>query len=146
LETGFEEQLLHEGIADLDSRTFFGRRLVEFRRGHRRAMNSVAAGLGADVVDGVADAARLAFDDRIVPREAETKDVHQRIASVGLVEHAPAADRRNADAVAVAADARDDAPQNPPRARIVDWAESQRVEKRNRPRAHREDVADDAAD
>ena len=65
---------------------------------------------------------------------------------VALVERDLAADRRDADAVAVAADAGDDAGEDAARLRGVERAEAQRVEQRNRPRAHREDVADDAAD
>ena len=65
---------------------------------------------------------------------------------VHLVEDDLAADGRNADAVAVAADAGDDAFENATRQRRVERSESQRVQQRDRPRAHREDVADDAAD
>ena len=57
-----------------------------------------------------------------------------------------AADGRNADAVAVAGDAGDDAFEQPARAGRVERSEPQRVQQRDRPRAHREDVADDAAD
>ena len=52
----------------------------------------------------------------------------------------------NADAVAVAADAGDHAFEDPARQRRVERSEAQRVQQRDRPRAHREDVADDAAD
>ena len=65
---------------------------------------------------------------------------------VALVERDLAADRRNADAVAVAGDAGDDACECPPHERIVERPEPQRVQQRDGPRAHREDVADDAAD
>ena len=83
--------------------------LVELGRRHRRAMDAVAAGLGADVVDGVAFPARGALDDVGMLRDAEAEDVDERVAAVRLVEGDFAADRRNADAVAVAADAGDDA-------------------------------------
>ena len=63
LEARLEQQLLHERIADLHGRALLGRFVVELRRRHRRAMDAVAAGFGADVVDGVADAGRDAFDD-----------------------------------------------------------------------------------
>ena len=58
LEARLEQQLLHERIADLHGRPLLGRLLVELRRRHRRAVDAVAAGLGADVVDRVADAGR----------------------------------------------------------------------------------------
>ena len=50
LETGLEEQLLHERIADLHRRALLRELVVELRRRHRRAVNPVAARLGADVV------------------------------------------------------------------------------------------------
>ena len=64
-----------------------------------------------------------------------------------------AADGRDAEAVAVAADAGDDAVEQVPVARCdsgcrvrLQRAEAQRIEQGDRPRAHREDVAHDAAD
>ena len=67
--------------------------------------------------------------------------VHERVARVGLVEGALAADVRDADAVAVVADPRDRALEMP-----VGLAEAQAVEQRDRPGAHRDDVAQDPAD
>src|SRR4029079_7887370 len=49
------------------------------------------------------------------------------------------------DAVAVRADAADDATDETPRAWLVRCAEAERVQQRDGPRAHREDVAEDAA-
>ena len=63
LEARLEQQLLHERIADLHGRPLLGRLVVELRRRHRRAVDAVAPGLGADVVDGVADARGDALDD-----------------------------------------------------------------------------------
>ena len=57
-----------------------------------------------------------------------------------------AGDGRNADAVAVVADALHDAGEQVAHARRVERAEAQRVEHRDRARAHREDVAQNAAD
>ena len=82
LEAGLEQQLLHERIADLHGRALLRRLLVELGRRHRRAVDAVAARLGADVVDGIADAARAALDERIVPGDAEAEHVHERIAAV----------------------------------------------------------------
>ena len=146
LEAGLEQQLLHERIADLHRRALLRRLLVELGRRHRRAVDAVAAGLRADVVDGVADAGRDALDDVRRLRDAEAEHVDQRIARVRRLEHDFAADRRDADAVAVAGDAGDHAFEEAARAGRVEGAEAQRVQQRDRPRAHREDVADDAAD
>ena len=149
LEARLEQQLLHERIADLHGRPLLGRLLVELRRRHRRAVDAVAAGLGADVVDRVADAGGAALHERVRVDDAEAEHVDERIAGVRIVERDLAADGRNADAVAVAGDAGDDAFDDAARPRAVgavQRAEAQRVHQRDRPRAHREDVADDAAD
>ena len=79
LEAGLEQELLHEGIADLYSGALLRRFFVELRRRHRGAVNAVAAGLRADVVHGVADAGRHALDDVGRLRDAEAEDVDERI-------------------------------------------------------------------
>ena len=117
LEARLEQQLLHERIADLHRRPLLGRLLVELRRRHRRAVDAVAAGLRADVVDGVADAGRDALDDVGRLGDAETEHVDERVAGVRRLERDLAADGRNADAVAVAGDAGDDAFEQTARAR-----------------------------
>ena len=80
----------------------------------------------------------------------EREHVHQRIAVVAGLEHAFAADRGDAETIAVMGDAPDHAFQNSAIAiapfRIVQRAEAQRVQHRDRPRAHGENVAQDAAD
>ena len=78
--------------------------------------------------------------------DAKAEDVHQRIPGVRRAERNLAADRRNADAVAVTGDAGDDAFHEAAGPRRVERPEAQRVHQRDRPRAHREDVADDPAD
>ena len=117
LEAGLHQELFHEGIADLHGRPLLRRLLVELRRRHGRAVDAVAAGLGADVEHRVALALRRALDDVVVPRDAEAQDVDERVAGVHSVEEDLAADRRDADAVAVAADAGDDALEDAPRQR-----------------------------
>jgi hypothetical protein len=62
LQAGFEQQLLHEGIADLHRRPFALAILVEFGRRHGGAVDAVAAGLGADD-DGIPDARGLRIED-----------------------------------------------------------------------------------
>ena len=101
LEAGLEQQLLHERIAHLHRRAFLRGLLVEFRGCHRRAVNAVASGLRANVIDRIADARRASFHQGIRRRNAEAHDVDQGIAGVCLLEGNLATDRRNADAVAV---------------------------------------------
>ena len=76
----------------------------------------------------------------------DAQRVDQRVALVAGVEDDLAADVGQAEAVAVAADAGDHAGQHPGGVRVVGGAEPQRVHHRDRPGAHRQDVADDPAD
>ena len=147
LEAGLDQQLLGERIADLHGRALLLGVVAELGRGHGRAVDAVAPGLGADIDHRIARARRR--PNRRCGRRRASPTHHridQDVAVVGRVELALAADRRHADAIAVAADAGDDAGDEMPRLRMVRAAEAQRVEIRDRPRAHREDVAQDAAD
>ena len=78
--------------------------------------------------------------------DADGHRVDQDVAVIGRVEIDLAADRRHADAIAVAADAGDHAGDQVAHLGMVGPAEAQRVEVGDRPRAHREHVAQDAAD
>ncbi len=102
LEAGLEEQLLHERIADLHRGALLRRLVVELGRGHRRAVNAVAACLRAHVIHGIPDTGRHALDDVRCPGDAQAEHVHQRIAGVGRLEGDLSGDGRHADAVAVA--------------------------------------------
>ena len=90
--------------------------------------------------------ARGAADQRVGAREPERHRVDEAVLLVGLLEVDLAADRRHADRVAVVADAADRVVEQVARARRRRLAEAQRVEHRDRPRADREDVAQDPAD
>ena len=72
--------------------------------------------------------------------------VDEAVGAVGLIEVQLAADGRDADAVAVPTDARDHTVEEMALMRLGERTETQRVEQRDRTRAHREDVAQDAAD
>ncbi len=108
-------------------------------------MDAVAAGLGAEIDDREPDAGRLAREDAVTPGEADRHGIDEAIAVVARMEADRAADGRHAEAVAVAADARHHAGHEALRLRMRRLAEAQEVERRDRPRAHREDVAQDAA-
>ena len=84
--------------------------------------------------------------DLFVAEDAQTEHVYKRIAGVGFVAIDLAADCRNSDAVAVVGDARDDAREKSAICGVGDRAETQGVHAKDRPGAHCEDVADDAAD
>ena len=148
VEAGLHEQLLEERVADLHGRAQLLEARVRVRaRGEAgRAVDAVAAGVGADEHEDVAGAFRLRAGELVAARDADAHGVDQRVAGVGVLEEDLAADGRDAEAVAVAADAGDDAVEEVAVARVVERPEAQRVEEGDRARAHREDVAHDAAD
>ncbi len=146
LEACLDQQLFRKGIADLHRRALLLGILAEVGRRHRRAVDAVAAGFRSDIDDRIADAAGGRIEDLVLFGDADGHRVDQDVAVIGLVEIDLAAYGRNADAIAVAADAVDDARNEVLHLRMVGAAETQRVEVRDRARAHREDVAQDAAD
>ena len=81
-----------------------------------------------------------------MPQHAQAQRVDQRVPLVRGVEHHLAADVGQAEAVAVAADARDHAVHDARGVRVVDRAEPQLVHHRDRARAHRHDVPHDPSD
>ncbi len=111
LEARLDEELAHERIADLHRRPLrrpFGRELV---RRHGRAVDAVAPRLGADVEDLISDPFGAPVEDAIGGRDAARERVDQNVAIVAGIELHLAADGRHTDAVAIAADAGDDAAQ-----------------------------------
>jgi len=71
--------------------------------------------------------------------------LHERVPAIAILERNFTADRRDANAVAVAGDPGHDAFHVPPNGGVFERAESQGVHQGNRPRAHRKNVSDDAA-
>src|SRR3989442_14345295 len=108
-------------------------------------MDAVAAGLGADVIDRIADARGDAFNNVRRLRDAEAEDVDERIAGVRRLERNLTADRRDADAVAVAGDAGHDAFEQSTCSGRIDGSEPRGVQKRGRPRVLRGAVLNDSA-
>ena len=125
LEASFEQQLLGERIADLDGRALLLGVLVEFRRRHGGAMDAVAAGLGSEIDDRISHPRRLGVENLVGAREPDRHGVDQDVAVVAGVEAHRAADRRHAEGIAVAADARDDAGHEVARLGVVGGAEAQ---------------------
>ena len=150
LEASLEQELFQERIAHLDVGPLGLGILVELGRSHRCPLDAVPASLGPHVNDGVAEALGRPEEDRVLPEHPEGEDVHQRIRAEAGVEGAFPSDRGHPDAIAVVGDALDHPADDPPigRAglRVVGRAEPQGVEHRYGAGAHREDVAQDAAD
>ena len=147
LEAGLEQQLLGERVAHLHLGTPRLALLRQLLGGEARAVNAVATGAGADREQHVADALRPRARIRsLLAEQADAHRVDQRIAGVARREADLAAERRHADAVAVVADAAHHAGEEIAVPRLVERPEAQAVEHRDGPRAHGEDVAQDAAD
>ncbi len=146
LQARLDQQLLGEGIADLHGRALLIAFVVELGRRHGGAVDAVAARLRADVDDGQPHALRGRVEDLVGAREPGAKGVDQDVVVVALVEVGLPAHRRHADAIAVAADAGDDARHEVARLGVVGRAEAQRVQIGDGARAHGEHVAHDAAD
>ena len=148
LERALEQLRLLERVADLDGRALRAVGVAELRaRQHGGAADPVAAGPRAEQDDDVADARRRRADQLLRLDQPEAHRVDQAVLLVGGLEVDLAADGRDADRVAVVADAGDRALEQVARAlRVGRLAEAQRVEHRDRPRADREHVAEDPAD
>jgi hypothetical protein len=112
-ETGLEQKFFAKRIADLHGGAILLRFLGEITRRESRAREAIATRLRTHVEDRVADTARRAASDLLVPQPAEAEDVHERIAVVTLVEINLPADGRDADAISVVRDPRDDARKQP---------------------------------
>jgi hypothetical protein len=106
----------------------------------------VAAGLGADIDDRIADARRGRIEDPVGVGDSDGHRVDQDVAVIGGVEIHLAADRGDSHAIAVAADPGDDSGDQMAHPGVIGPAEAERVEIGHRARAHREDVAQDSAD
>ena len=98
LETGFEQQLLGERIADLHGRALLLGILAELRRGHDGAVDAVAPGLRAEIDDRHADAGGRRVENLVFLGEADRHGVDQIVAVIARVEAHRAADRRHAEA------------------------------------------------
>ena len=113
-------------------------------------MNAVPTRARAHIDHRIPGAGRLGVENFFLLADPQRENIHQRVAIVARLENALAAHRRHAEAVAVVRDARHHAAQNAAvtRARcgIVQAAEAQRIQHHNRPRAHGEDIPQNAAD
>ncbi len=145
-EAGLHQAFLGERVANLHGGAFLLDRIVKFGAGHCRAADAVAASLGTKVDDGHADAGGRRVEDGVRVGEAGGEGVDEAVAVVAAVEADLARDVGDAEGVAVAADAL----RRRPRQAGGSWgarvAEGERVHRGDGAGAHREDVAQDAAD
>src|SRR5687768_3049221 len=108
-------------------------------------MDTVPPRAAAHVEDRIAHAARPGVEDLVALGDPEGEGVDQDVAVVTAMEPGLAADRGDAHAIAIVADASDYAVDQEAHARSVDLAEAQGIHAGDRARAHGEDVAQDAA-
>jgi hypothetical protein len=142
LDGDLDQLLPRERVADLHRRALVGVVFAEaLAREHGGAADPVAAGRRAVQDDEVAGALCLGRLEPAGVDQTDAHGVHEAVARVRLVEDGRAADVRDADAVAVLADARDCA-----REVVVGLSEPEAVEQCDRSRAHRDDVAQDPTD
>ena len=71
LEAGLDQQLLGEGIADLHGRALRLGIVAELGRGHGRAVDAVAPGLGADIDHRIAEARGGRIEDPVGAGDAD---------------------------------------------------------------------------
>ena len=109
-------------------------------------MDTIAPGLGSDIDHWMVDASCGGIEDVFLVRDSDGHGVNQDVAVIGRVEVALAADGRDADAVAVSSDASNAAGDKMARLWIIGCAKAERVHVGHWPRAHGENVAQDAAD
>src|SRR6266853_960480 len=164
-ETGFEEELLHERVADLHVGALLLGLLGEFGGGQERcAVNSVAAGFCAGVNHGIADAFGFGEKDFFFFGDAEGERVDERVLRIARLESDFAADSRNAETISVTADAANDtiedaavggnfrakwrvaSREGPDKTIGRDRTETERIQHRDWTGAHGENVAQDATD
>ncbi len=146
-EDAFDQELLDERVADLDGRAVRGLGVLgEVARCEGGAAEAVAAGRGADEHDLAAGLLDPAGDVGVGRDRADADDVDEGVARVRRVHDHLAPDHGDADAVAVPADPRDHAREEVAVLLVLERPEVEGVHQRDRPGAHREDVADDPAD
>ena len=145
LKTRLEEELLGERVPDLDGRAPLRRPLVEGLRRHRRPVDPVAPRLRADVDEGVTHPVGPRPEDPPARGESDAEDVDEGVPRVRGRDRDLPPDRRAPEAVPVMRDAGHHPAQEVTAPGIVERPEPEGVEESDRTRAHREDVAEDAA-
>ena len=144
-QTGLHQAFFGERVTDLNGGALFLNRVVEFRRRHGRAANTVAAGFRTQIHNRHADARRRRIENLVCIGQTCGERVHQTVAVIGGVEPHLTADGRNAETVPVTANALNHAVDQLTGLGVVFFTEGQRVHRGNRARAHGEHVAQNAA-
>src|SRR5437016_383156 len=107
-------KVFFERIADLHRRPVFSRFFRQLTRSKRGAGQTIAPRFRAHVKDRVTDPTGCATSQLFVSQNAEAKNVHQWIAFKAFVEINFTADGRDADAIPVVRNPRNDTGEEPP--------------------------------
>ena len=108
-------------------------------------MDAVAARFGAEIDDRVTDACGFGVKNLVGFGDADRHRIDEDVAVIARVETHLSANRRHAEGIAIAANARNNARHEMARFGVIGRAEAQRVERRNRARAHGEHIAQNTA-
>ena len=104
-QAGFEQQFLHEGVADLYIRTLLLRLFGELGGGQQGcAVNPVATCFCADVDHRIADAFRFGEENFFLFGDAQRERIDERILRIARLKADLAADGGNAETVSVTPD------------------------------------------
>ena len=149
LNAGFQQEFFEEGVAHLNVGALLFRLFREFSRSHGGAVDAVATGFSSHVNHRVAHAGSACVEHLVFPADAQGKHIDQRIGRVTLFENTFAANRGNAETVAVVGNSPNHSIHN---SRIVggfrntgEGPEAERIHNRDGACAHGEDVAQNAA-
>ena len=143
LEAGFDKKFLGEWVANLNGWAFLFVTFGEFCRRHCRAVNTVAAGFGANIEDRVARRCAACVENLVPIGETHSHSVDEDVAVIASVKLGFASNRRNADTVTIAANTVNNARHQRACFRVVRLAKAQCVDQCNRARAHCEYIAQD---
>ena len=135
------QRLFHKRIAHLNRRAQLALLLKRPRRQPRRAVYAIPPRVSSHQHQQVARPPGRRPRQLVRPQQPHAHRVHQRVARIRIRKDYLAAHIRHADAVPVARYARYHAPEQVAVARVRKPPKPQRVQQRDRPRAHCEDVS-----
>src|SRR5436309_6025532 len=116
----FDDELLCEGIRDLDGGSLRVRLVCECLAGEACSTNAVSSCPSPDKVDEVTWVPGFAEDELVLSSETDARDINETVSLEGRVELHLSADCRNANAVAVVCYSPDDVVEEPAGVKTLD--------------------------
>ena len=146
LQAGLDQPLLQKRITHLNRRTVVQGVGTEFGTGETGAAHAIPTRGAAHVDHRIAHPLGAGLDDLLGLHQTQRHGIHQGIAAIGRIKGHFPADGGYADAVAVMGDAGHNPFDQPDVDGILQRAETQRVQQRDRAGSHGEDVPQNSAD